>query len=123
MSLKLLLDENLRHDSIWSAIVNRNAISGSSLDIVRVGDEGMPALSTEDDALLAWAAANDRILVSLDEKSLPVEMKRRRETAQRSPGVILLRKDLTAAQIVDLLELVIHATEPEEWADTCRWLP
>lgn len=123
MSLKLLLDENLRHDSIWSAIANRNASSEYPLDVVRVGDAGTPAHSTADDELLSWAAANDRILVSLDERSLPVELKRRREAGQSSPGVIFLRKQLGTMEVVDLLELIAYATEPAEWADACRWQP
>jgi len=123
MPLKLLLDENLRHESIWSAILNRNLTSKLTLDVVRGGDEGMPALSTTDDELLAWAANNDRILVSLDERSLPVELKRRREAGQNSPGVIFLRKQLGTMEVVDLFELITYATEPAEWADTCRWQP
>ena len=123
MSLKLLLDENLRHESIWSAVTSRNRSSADQLDVVRVGDEGMPSYSTADDELLAWAAAHDRIIVSLDERSLPAEVARRRESGQNSPGIIFLRKNLPTGLVVELLELVAFATDRDEWADACRWLP
>jgi predicted nuclease of predicted toxin-antitoxin system len=123
MSLKLLLDENLRHESIWSSLASRNRSSAEHLDVVRVGDEGMPPYSTADDELLAWAAAHNRIVVSLDERSLPAELARRRESGQSSPGIIFLRKNLPTPLILELLELVAFATARDEWVDACRWLP
>ena len=67
--LRLLLDENLRAESFWSAIQTAAAIV--PLDIVRVGDDDGPALGIGDGPLLDWAAAERRILVSFDKRTLP----------------------------------------------------
>ena len=68
MPLELLLDENLRDRGLWAAITQHNAKRG--LDVVRVGDADGPPLGILDPELIAWAAANGRILVGLDKSTL-----------------------------------------------------
>lgn len=44
MPLKLLLDENLRDNALWQAIVRHNSKTVDVLDVVRVGDRDGPKM-------------------------------------------------------------------------------
>jgi hypothetical protein len=123
MPLKLVLDENLRDHSLWLAIDRHNAESTDLLDVVRVGDGDGPKLGVHDPELLAWAAAEDRILIGLDKGTLPRHLSDFCAAGKRSPGVIFLRSDLSIVELVELLALVTHASEAHEWENTYRWIP
>jgi hypothetical protein len=122
MPLKLLLDENLRHEAIWSAL---NSVRGARLvlDVVRVGDAGAPDLGTGDPELIAWAAAENRIIVSLDEATLVRDLSAFQQSGRHSPGAIILRHGLAAAEVAVLLELVAYDSAADDWANSCQWLP
>ena len=121
--LKLLLDENLRDRGLWAAITQHNAKSDEDLDVVRVGDADGPLLGILDPELIAWAAANGRILVGLDKSTLPSHLANFLNAGNQSPGVIFLRTDLTRNDVLELLILIAHASKSAEWANTYRWIP
>ncbi len=123
MPLKLLLDENLRDTRIWSAIAQHNAISDEALDVIRVGDRNGPALGIQDPDVIDWAASSGRIIIGLDKTTLPSHLANFRRAGKHSPGIVLLRSDLSVPEIVELLGLISYATEPGEWANTFRWIP
>ena len=124
MPLKFLLDENLRDRGLWAAITQHNAKSDEGLDVVRVGDaDGPPLGILPDPELIAWAAANGRILVGLDKSTLPSHLANFLNAGNQSPGVIFLRTDLTRNDVLELLILIAHACEATEWANTYRWIP
>lgn len=123
MPLQLLLDENLRDGGLWSAISQHNAASDVKLEVVRVGDPDGPPLGIRDPELIAWAAANGRVLVGLDKSTLPGHLADFLNAGNQSPGVIFLRSDLTRTDILELLTLIAHASEAAEWANTYRWIP
>lgn len=123
MPLKLLLDENLRDQALWLAIVRHNSESADVLDVVRVGDRDGPKLGIKDPELLAWAAAEGRILIGLDKSTLPRHLSEFCASRNRSPGVIFLRNDLSIGDVVELLSLITHASEAHEWENTYRWIP
>ena len=123
MPLKLLLDENLRDRGLWAAITQHNTTSDEGLDVVRVGDADGPPLGILDPELIAWAAANGRILVGLDNSTLPSHLADFLNAGNQSPGVIFLRTDLTRDDVLELLILIAHASEAAEWANTYRWIP
>lgn len=80
--LKFLIDENLRNRAIWQAIVDWQINLGQSypLDAVRVGESPGPPTGTLDADLLKFCAAEDRILVSRDKKTLVDELARQLQT-------------------------------------------
>jgi hypothetical protein len=93
------------------------------LDIVRIGDPGCLPLGAPDDEILAWAADQHRILISLDARTLGRALAERLAGHESSPGVILIWDRQSVANIVDLLLLITHASEAKEWENTLRWLP
>jgi predicted nuclease of predicted toxin-antitoxin system len=64
--LRFLFDENV-HGDIVDGFGQRNA----SVNIARAQDVGLRSVS--DEILLEWAAANDRIVVSVDKRTLPID--------------------------------------------------
>lgn len=123
MSLKLLLDENLRFSAVWQAIAAHQATGQYPLDIVRIGDPGCLPLGARDDEILDWAAGQQRVLISLDASTLGTALARRLAVQAGSPGIILIRDGLSVVSLVELLLLITHASEAQEWENTLRWLP
>ena len=120
MPLRLLLDENLRHEAIWRAIEQHPPAGVQRIDVVRVGDSNAPPLSSTDAELLEWAAVENRVLVSLDVGTLADALA---SLGRESPGAIILRRGLSALDVAALLELVAHNSTAEEWRNACKWLP
>jgi hypothetical protein len=93
------------------------------LDVVRVGDPAAPILSTPDGPLLVWAAAEDRILISLDERTLQSALRAFVLAGHTSPGIVILRGGLSATDVVALLEMLTYDTRRADWENACQWLP
>jgi Domain of unknown function (DUF5615) len=123
MPLRFLLDENLRLGALSHAIEVHQQSGVYPLDIARVGDAAVVPLGSDDDIVVRWAATEGRILVSQDAKSIERAMVELLNSGVTCPGVILLRKGLTIAQILELLVCVAHFTEPAEWLNSIHWLP
>jgi hypothetical protein len=123
MTIALVLDENLRFASVWNAIAKHNQRGTNVLDVVRVGDEGCPPLGSRDALILEWASIQNRVLVSQDAKSLPGALADLIQRGTVSPGIVLLRKGLNIAQILECLIRVAHVSQPHEWTNAVHWLP
>ena len=119
--LRLLLDENMRAESLWSAI--QTVVEMSPFDIVRVGDEAGPPLGIDDAHLLDWAAAEQRLLVSCDKRTLPSHLRNLLASGRRSPGIVFMTKQLVLSEMVEYLQLIATTTSADEWADTYRFIP
>ena len=123
MAIRFLLDENLRSGTLWQAVQDHNATSTFPIDAVRVGDEDGPELSSSDDEILAWAAARDRLIVTLDVATLPESLADFCAEGRISPGIVVPRKGCSTNNFVELLSAIAHASDPDEWANACRWVP
>lgn len=123
MPLKLLLDENLRSGALWRAIEFHQQASEHRLDILRVGDAIALPLGSNDDAIVRWAAEQNRILISQDAQTLVGALGRLLAAGESSPGVVLLRRGLDVRTILELLVLLAYASEPDEWQNGLHWLP
>ncbi len=122
MALAYLLDEHLR-GPIWRAIQRSNARGPDSIDAVRVGDENGPALGTQDPEILQWAEQHNRILVTLDEHSMPSHLADHLQAGRHSPGVFTIRPSVHLPDVVEFLALAAFASEPDEWADRIAYIP
>lgn len=122
MALAFLLDENLR-GPLWSAILRHNATSPHRLDAVRVGDVDGPPLGIADDELLKWAETAGRILVTLDEKTLPVFLANHLSLERSSPGIFTLRPAMNLPQIVEFLVFAASVSDAYEWANRITYVP
>ncbi len=85
--LRLLIDENFDH-----RILRGLKLRLPQLDYLAVQDTELKGI--KDPALLAWAAENNRVLVTHDLKTMPKFACERVAAGQRMPGVIAVPKDL-----------------------------
>jgi Domain of unknown function (DUF5615) len=114
--LRLAADERL-NGIVTDGLFRRE----HSLDLVRIQDATL--LGARDPRLLVWAAANGRILISSDEKTLPRYAFDRVRDGEPMPGVFMVPQDLPIGDAIDDLLLLALWTEHDEWKDQVVWLP
>lgn len=101
---------------IVAAVMRRNA----GIDFRSAANPSLKGLS--DLEVLAVAAAETRILVTHDSKTMPrhfAEFVRSRESC----GVIVVPQHLPVPMVVDELLLIASATSPEDWTNRICYLP
>jgi predicted nuclease of predicted toxin-antitoxin system len=81
--LRLLADENFNGDIVRALLLRQ-----PDLDIVRVQDIGLAGVGDPD--ILAWAATNDRIILTHDRATLPDCAFERLASGESMPGVFIL---------------------------------
>ena len=119
--VRLLLDENMRAESIWNAI--QAATETAPFDIIRVGDHSGPPLGINDTQLLDWAAVKQRLLISYDKRTLPQHLYEYLATGGQSPGIVFISKRLSPTEIAEYLQLIATSSTANEWANTYRFIP
>lgn len=114
--LKLLMDEHI-DKSLVRGLLRKEP----KLDIVRMQDVGLR--TKDDERLLAWAAQENRALITYDTSTIPTAAYARVEAGQSMPGVIVLRSDMTIGQVIEDLLTVAGASLEGEWKDQVVYLP
>jgi predicted nuclease of predicted toxin-antitoxin system len=114
--LRLLIDEDV-HGDIVDGLRRRQP----GLDLVRVQDVGLQ--HTPDSSILEWAAQQERVVVSVDKKTLAVDAWDRVARGLPMPGVAILRILLTIGQAINELEFIALAGNPEDFRDQVIYLP
>ena len=122
MALKYLLDEHLR-GPLWLAIQRHNARGIDSIDVVRVGDADCPPLGTTDPEILRWAEQADRVLLTLDEHTLPRHLEVHLKAGHHVPGILTIRPRRPLQEILEFLVLTALVTESAECADRITYIP
>jgi predicted nuclease of predicted toxin-antitoxin system len=89
--------------------------------MVRVQDVGLT--STSDLAILAWAAANRRILLTHDRDTVPNFVYDRVRAGQPMPGVFLVNDRMPKGQAVDEILLAVQCLSSEECEDLVTYFP
>ena len=120
--LRFLLDEHLR-GPLWTAILRHNAQGGLPIDAVRVGDMPVLPLGADDAAILLWAEREGRILLTEDVHTMPGHLTAHLQAGQHSPGVFIVSVGCSIGQLVSNLELVAHAGNSADYADTITYVP
>ena len=113
---KLLADENLNGD-----ILRGLFLRDPHLDIVRAQDTGLSG--KEDPEVLAWAAANERVVLTHDGASMPDHAFVRVDAGEKMPGVFVISDRLSIGQAIDEVLLMIECSEQIEWTDRVVRLP
>src|SRR5438270_13928980 len=93
----------------------------ASLDIVRVQDS--PAARGTDPEVLAWAAAEDRVLLTHDVTTMSGHVYSRVREGLRMPGVFQVSQQMPIAQAIDEVLLIAECSFPGEWEGQVRRLP
>jgi hypothetical protein len=122
MPLRYLLDEHMRGHRLWKAIVQHNRLGIDVLDFLRVGDPIDLALRSPDDVILQWAEREQRILVSLDKRSLPLHLAQHLQAGFHSPGIFVIRRGSTLMQVIDFLVLAL-SSNPLSWRARIEHIP
>jgi hypothetical protein len=114
--LKLVSDENFNAD-----ILRGLYRQCPGLDIVRVQDIGLSA--TPDPDILAWAAVENRILLTHDRDTMPFWAYSRLSAGQAMPGVFLVSDHMPVGQAIDEILLAVDCLMPDECANFVRFFP
>ena len=114
--LRLLADENF-NGRILRAL--RRQIPG--LDVVRVQDTRL--YGTDDQTLLQFAADEKMVLLTHDVETLVGYAWQRVRSGLAMPGVIVALTDRPIGQVLEDLEILLLASQPEEFDGQIRFLP
>jgi predicted nuclease of predicted toxin-antitoxin system len=114
--MKLLLDENLE-----AAILRGLLRHSPGLDVVRVVDVGLAG--APDQAVLAWAAEQGRVVVSRDRATMSAEAARRIESGEPMPGLLLIRRRVSIGAVLRALELILACAQEGELEGVIEYIP
>jgi hypothetical protein len=114
--IKLLTDENFDGD-----ILRGPQRRMPDLDVVRVQDVALA--QTPDPTILAWAAGEQRILLTHDRETVPGFAYDRVRAGEPVPGVFLVSDRMPKGQAIDQLFLAIQCLSPEDCKDQIHHFP
>ena len=114
--LRLLSDENFNGDIVRGLLLRH-----PTLDLCRVQDVGLE--EADDPAILVWAAANNRILLTHDRATVPDFAYARVVTGQPMPGVFVVHNRMAVRQVIEELLLMATCSEQIEWVGLVVYLP
>jgi hypothetical protein len=113
--MRLLADEN------FNGVVVRAVLARCpGLDLVRVQDVGLSGAADPD--VLAWAAANDRIVLTHDYRTMPDDARARLLAGLPMPGLFVFR-GMTIGDMIDELAIAVACSAHDEWADQIKHFP
>jgi hypothetical protein len=114
--LRLVSDEDVPGDilrGLWRRV--------PGLDLVRVQDVGLG--HTPDEAILAWAAVENRVVVTKDRGTLVGSAWSRVAAGQTMPGVLALLPHAAIGRAIDDILLVAQCYGEEEMRDQVVYIP
>lgn len=114
--MRWLADENLNKDIVRGLRRRKPA-----LDIVRVQDVGLSGM--DDPSLLAWAAEEDRVLITHDVSTMTAYAYRRAERGEHMPGVFEVSRSVPVAAVIEDILLLSACSNEGEWEGQVRYLP
>lgn len=118
MRIRFLLDENLS-PRIKLALRHHDP----TIDVLRVGDSGMPSLGTLDPDILRYLDKSQRLLVTDNRRTMPVHAAEHFAGGGHHWGVFLVDAQASIGRIAEAMYLLWAASEAEEWVDQEQWLP
>jgi predicted nuclease of predicted toxin-antitoxin system len=92
-----------------------------ALDLIRVQDVGLAR--ADDTTILAWAAAENRILLTHDRATMPDFAFTRVIAGQPMLGVFVVHDRMSIRQAIDELLLMDACSEQGEWSGLVVYLP
>jgi len=114
--LRLIADENFDND-----IVRGVLRANSEIDIVRVQDVGLSG--AEDPEVLAWAANENRVLLTHDITTITKYAYERIEANLPMPGVFEVPQTASIKTVIDDILLLAECSLENEWQGQVRYLP
>jgi hypothetical protein len=77
----------------------------------------------DDETLLSWAAAENRVLITHDVRTIPGFLYERVLAGLFTPGVIEVAQGITRAQAIEELAVMIVAGKPADFENLVRYIP
>jgi predicted nuclease of predicted toxin-antitoxin system len=114
--IKLASDENFDDD-----IVRGLLRCVPELDIVSVRDADLAG--SPDPIILAWAADENRVLLTHDRDTMPNFAYDRVRAGELMPGVFLVKDRMSKGQAIEELFLAVHCLSTEECKDRVIFFP
>ena len=114
--LRLLSDENFNSDIIRGLFLRQ-----PNLDLLRVQDIGLQQV--DDPTILAWAANNERIILTHDRATMPDFAYERLVKEEPMTGLFVVNDRMPTRQAIDELLLLVNCTEQAEWKGIVLYLP
>src|SRR5438477_8761211 len=114
--LRLLADENFNGDIVRGLVLRQ-----SDLDIVRVQDVGLAG--ADDPDILAWAAENNRIVLTHDRATMSDHAYERVAAGEEMAGVFILNDRLPVGQAIQEILLMVACSQPGEWTGRAVHVP
>jgi hypothetical protein len=114
--LRIVIDENL-DQRILRGLRRRL----SALDYVVTQEEGMKGAA--DPVILAWAAEQQRVLVTHDVNTIPTHAYERVSANLPMPGVVIVPEDMGIGVAIEELAVVIECADPDDLDSQVLYLP
>jgi len=114
--LKLLTDENFKRQILIG--LRRRA---ASVDAVRVQDAGLSG--AEDPDILAWAAAERRVLLTHDAQTVPDFAYQRLREGVPMSGVVIVPDQMAIGRAIEDLVLMLEAGSQDDFEHQILYLP
>ncbi|MCG8368659.1 MAG: DUF5615 family PIN-like protein [Pseudanabaenales cyanobacterium] len=114
--LRLLSDENFNGDLVRGLFLRQ-----PNLDLLRVQDVGLREV--DDPAILAWAASNERILLTHDRATMPDFAYNRLVRGELMAGMFVVNDRMPIRQAIDELSLLVDCSQQSEWKNVVLYLP
>lgn len=114
--LRLLIDQDLDH-----VILRGLLLRVPTLDVITAHQVGLSNAS--DPEVLAWAAEQERILVTHDRRTMPYHGASRIARAEKVAGIIVVSRQLPVSQVINELEILVSCSEMVEWENIIKHLP
>ena len=108
-------DADLRQ-AIVSGVIRKNP----TVDFQSANDAKLEGV--KDIEVLELAARHNRLLVTYDRRTMPMEFSQF-VLSRQSPGLIVLSRRLSTIEAIDFLLLVWEASTAEEWIDRILAFP
>ncbi len=114
--MRWLADENFNND-ILRGLRRRNP----SIDITRAQDAGLTGV--DDEILLAWAAEQERVLLTHDVSTMTACTYGRVKNGETMPGVFEVSRAVPIQTAIEDILLLTECSNPGEWEGQIRYLP
>ena len=114
--LRLLIDQDLDH-----VILRALLLRVRNLDVITAHQAGLSNAS--DPELLAWAAEQERVVITHDRRTMPYHATSRIARAEKIAGIIIVSRQLPVSRVIDDLEIIVSCSDMVEWENIVKHLP
>jgi Domain of unknown function (DUF5615) len=118
MKPRFLLDENL------SEVIKKQLLfKEPAIEVVCIGEQGVPPKGTLDPDILLWIEQSGYILVTNNRTSMPNHVADHFNAGRSFPGILQLKPDTTISELIDTLQMIWQASEDWEYYNTVQYVP